>query len=532
MAEKRAKTGSGEVVNLILCGGVGSRLWPLSRKLLPKQFARILQGQTLFERTVQRNLAVASSVMIAANRHQAFLAFNQMENLGISEHFGLIEPIGRNTAPAMALAAMLVEPETIMLVTPSDHLISKDEEYAGAVKTAVELAAAGRIVTFGIEPDYPETGFGYIEAGSPGADAGDGSPDGSAADPYAVRGFREKPDAETAAGYLEAGNYYWNSGMFCFRADVFLSELKHHAHDVYEASFNAFNNANGLDARRSREPWQPMVEAMHAIPAISVDYAVMEKSDRIAVVPCDIGWSDLGSLDALYDYYMEGAAGDGDAEAGGNASAADIEPVYVDAKRNLVIGEHRQVALIDVDELMVVETPDALLIAKKGSGQKVKEVVEELQGRPGPESRLTERFPTIERPWGSYTTLYMGGHYMVRRLEIKAGRRTSLQRHHKRKSTGPSWPVRPWCRSRRAESTIIPARGWRSPWAPSTGWKTPVPIRWCWWRPRWPRYRRRPGPERRFPAASSPNSMSPMWSGPRTITGGCGKCLIFQASSP
>jgi mannose-1-phosphate guanylyltransferase len=163
MAEKRAKTGSGEVVNLILCGGVGSRLWPLSRKLLPKQFARILQGQTLFERTVQRNLAVASSVMIAANRHQAFLAFNQMENLGISEHFGLIEPIGRNTAPAMALAAMLVEPETIMLVTPSDHLISKDEEYAGAVKTAVELAAAGRIVTFGIEPDYPETGFGYIE---------------------------------------------------------------------------------------------------------------------------------------------------------------------------------------------------------------------------------------------------------------------------------------------------------------------------------------------------------------------------------
>jgi mannose-1-phosphate guanylyltransferase len=511
---------------------VGSRLWPLSRKLLPKQFARILQGQTLFERTVQRNLAVASSVMIAANRHQAFLAFNQMENLGISEHFGLIEPIGRNTAPAMALAAMLVEPETIMLVTPSDHLISKDEEYAGAVKTAVELAAAGRIVTFGIEPDYPETGFGYIEAGSPGADAGDGSPDGSAADPYAVRGFREKPDAETAAGYLEAGNYYWNSGMFCFRADVFLSELKHHAHDVYEASFNAFNNANGLDARRSREPWQPMVEAMHAIPAISVDYAVMEKSDRIAVVPCDIGWSDLGSLDALYDYYMEGAAGDGDAEAGGNASAADTEPVYVDANRNLVIGEHRQVALIDVDELMVVETPDALLIAKKGSGQKVKEVVEELQGRPGPESRLTERFPpsndhgevTPPCTWGATT---WSGAWRSRLDGAPACSGITSG-----KSTGPSWPVRPWCRSRRAESIIIPARGWRFPWAPSTGWKTPVPIRWCWWRPRWPRFRRRPGPERRFPAASSPNSTSPMWSGPRTITGGCGKCLIFQASSP
>jgi mannose-1-phosphate guanylyltransferase len=433
-ANGQARETDREVVNLILCGGVGSRLWPLSRKLLPKQFARILQGQTLFERTVKRNRQVASSVMIAANRHQAFLAFNQMENLGIHEHFGLIEPVGRNTAPAIALAAMLVDPETILLVTPSDHLISLEEAYADAVRTAVELADAGRIVTFGIEPAYAETGFGYIEA------------DSSADDPYAVKGFREKPDAATAAAYIEAGNYYWNSGMFCFRAEVFLNELKHHAHDVYETAFNAFNNANGLDARKRREPWQPMVEAMHAIPAISVDYAVMEKSDRIAVVPCDIGWSDLGSLDALYEYYMDqdgsgaeaaGAEAENRRSAGGkdaqaNVGAADTEPVFVDAKRNLVIGDQRQVALIDVDDLMVVETQDALLIARRGSGQKVKQVVEALQERSGPERRLTERFPTVERPWGKYSTLHVGDRYMVRRLEIKPGCRTSLQRHHKR----------------------------------------------------------------------------------------------------
>ncbi len=420
-----------QVVNLILCGGVGSRLWPLSRKLLPKQFSRILRGQTLFERTVARNRKVASSTMIAANRHQAFLAFNQMENLDIHEHFGLIEPVGRNTAPAIALASMLVEPETVLLVTPSDHLIAKDDEYAAAVRNAVDLAKKGRIVTFGIEPEYAETGFGYIEA------------DKQADDPYAVRGFREKPDEKTAAEYLKAGNYYWNSGMFCFQAEVFLNELKHHAHDVYEASFNAFNNANGPDARRKREPWSPMVEAMNAIPAISVDYAVMEKSQRIAVVPCDIGWSDLGSLDALYDHYsgVSEQVGSGSRDSEGptrrpdgsdNASATDTEPVYINAKRNLVIGEKRQVALIDVDDLMVVETPDALLISKRGSSQKVKEVVKELEGRDGPESRLTERFPTIERPWGKYTTLYVGEHYMVRRLEVKPGCRTSLQRHFKR----------------------------------------------------------------------------------------------------
>ncbi|AHC16536.1 mannose-1-phosphate guanylyltransferase/mannose-6-phosphate isomerase [Salinispira pacifica] len=435
-----------QLVNLILCGGVGSRLWPLSRKLLPKQFSRILRGQTLFERTVARNRKIASATMLAANRHQAFLGFNQMEGLGIHEHFGLIEPVGRNTAPAMALAAMLVDENAIILATPSDHLIEKEEAYARAVDTAVELAREGRIVTFGIRPEYPETGFGYIEAAasasSRGDDGNNGPGDsGSDADPsYAVKAFREKPDQATAEKFVEAGNFYWNSGMFCFRAGTFLEELKLHAPDVYSASLAAFKAAGGPAARKERTPWQPEVNDMEGIPAISVDYAVMEKSRKIAVVPCDIGWSDLGSLDALYDFYRDGSGETADALSGdqadfdddGNASAADVDPVYIDSRRNLVIGGGRQVAMIDVEDLMVVETPDALLISRRGSSQKVKNVVKELEQRDGPESRLTERFPTIERPWGQYTTLHDGGAYMVRRIEIKPGKRTSLQRHFKR----------------------------------------------------------------------------------------------------
>lgn len=402
-----------DVINLILCGGVGSRLWPLSRKLLPKQFSRILQGHSLFERTVTRNRALSSRVMIAANRHQAFLAFNQMENLGMMEHSGLIEPVGRNTAPAIALAAMLCPRDSILLVSPSDHLIADEDAYANAVQTAVSLADTGRIVTFGIRPGYAETGFGYIEA------------DQRASDAYAVRGFREKPDAATARAYVEAGNYYWNSGMFCFRADAFLAELELHAPEVFRACQGVFEKSNGSKAKAEGGSWQPALQDMESIPAISVDYAVMEKSDKMAVVPCSIGWSDLGSLDALYDYYAAH-------QQGPNALAADTEPLCIDSKANLVVGGRRQVALIDVENLLVVETPDALLISKRGSSQKVKQVVTQLEQRPGPESRLVERFPSVERPWGNYTTLHADRNYLVRKIEMKPGCRSSLQRHRKR----------------------------------------------------------------------------------------------------
>ena len=354
------------IITLILCGGIGSRLWPLSRPELPKQFASILPGKTLFERTVERNRPVTSQIMIAANRHQASMAFAQMEGLGIHEHFGLIEPVGRNTAPAMALSAMLVNPDDIIVAVSSDHIINKTDAYHQAILKAVDIAREGRIVTLGIRPEYPETGYGYIETAVPGK---------SDADPYRVESFREKPDAQTAAHYLKAGNYYWNSGMFCFRAEIFLEELKTHADDVYQACLRAFNETGGAEAREKQLPWAPDLRLMESIPAISVDYAVMERSTNVAVLPCDIGWSDLGSLDALYDYYRRSAETTRH-PVDHNISVAGKDPVYIDAQRNMVISGQRQVALIDVDDLIVVETPDALLVTRRGSGQKVKQVIE------------------------------------------------------------------------------------------------------------------------------------------------------------
>lgn len=472
------------ITNLILCGGVGSRLWPLSRKLLPKQFARILEGQTLFERTAQRNARFSRRVLIAANEHQSFLAYNQLHNLGIRPAGGLIEPVGRNTAPAIALAAMQCDPGEIILVSPSDHVIADEQAYTGAVAEAADLAAQGYIVTFGIRPEYPETGFGYIQAGStiapgdrpeegmerggesqgsagPGAgpqegfpggdeppssgaglqgrepgDSGSNNPvDSPAGSSGTVQGrrvaaFKEKPDLPTAEGYLRDGNFFWNSGMFCFQAGVFLKELETYQPEMYRACRRALDGAGktSLETRGSGEAaLTPRLEDMQAIPALSVDYAVMEQTRRAAVVPCSIGWSDLGSLDALFDFL-------GDEARHRNSGAenvwnSDLPPVAVDSRGNLVIAGERQVALIDVEDLYVIETPDALLVGRRGSSQKVKAVVQHLEETA---PRFTERFPTVERPWGRYTTLHHGEGYMVRRIQIKPGGKTSLQRHRHR----------------------------------------------------------------------------------------------------
>lgn len=355
-----------DLITLILCGGIGSRLWPLSRPDLPKQFAPILPGQTLFERTAARNLPVSSQIMIAANQSQSALAFEQMAGLGIQGRFGLIEPIGRNTAPAIALSAMLADPEDILLAVPSDHIISKTEAYHDALRRAVEIAESGQIVTFGIKPEYPETGYGYIEAAPPTA----------AAPSRAVKSFREKPNAQTAAAYLKAGNYYWNSGMFCFKAGTLLEELRSHAPDVHSACTRAIQAGGkaALHARQQRQPWQPDKALMEAIPSVSIDYAVMEHSSRMAVLPCDIGWSDLGSLDALYDYHRQHHPD----QAPANISISQTPPISINAQNNMVISPKRHIALIDVDDLVIVETADSLLISRRGSGQKVKQVVEKL----------------------------------------------------------------------------------------------------------------------------------------------------------
>jgi len=331
------------VTNLILCGGSGTRLWPLSRPEMPKQFYPLFSGRSLFEMTVDRNKDLADHFYVASNLLQMGLATEQMAKCGVADFGSLVEPVGRNTAPAIALACLALvaagKAEELVLVTPSDHLMTKPADYERAVKRAGELAAQGYLVTFGINPTSPDTGFGYIEAKGEN-----------------LVSFREKPDLATAKAYLESGRYFWNSGMFVFRAGVFLAELQKHSPEVYRACRAATTVTH---------------EAMMAIPSISIDYAVMEKTTLGKVVACDPGWSDLGSFDALYE--------DTEPRKDGNRVLSSLPPVFVEARNNLVVGSGRQIALIDVEGLIVVDTADALLITKRGSTQKVKHVVSLLK---------------------------------------------------------------------------------------------------------------------------------------------------------
>lgn len=342
---------SNKLTNLILCGGIGARLWPLSRPDLPKQFAHILPGRTLFEQTVLRNREFCSRLAIAANAAQMQLARTQLAGIGITEFSGVVEPVGRNTAPAIALFALGVPEDEIVLVSPSDHVIADTVAYSRAVREAVDCAAAGHLVTFGITPTYAETGFGYIQQGQtiPGSSA------------WQVVAFREKPDSATAQSYVDSGKYFWNSGMFCFRAGTFLEELRKHAPEVHSACRIAFDGAglsNGLRV--------PAVQQMAEIPSVSIDYAVMEHTSLAALVPGNFGWSDLGSFEAVYDFLLK------DAQA--NASTGE-RTEFQDASGNLVVSAGgRRIVLLDVEDLMIVDTLDALLVTSRGSGQRVKEI--------------------------------------------------------------------------------------------------------------------------------------------------------------
>lgn len=419
------------MTTIILCGGVGARLWPLSRATMPKQFAAIVPGGSLFEGAVRRNRVFGGNVLVAANRDQSGLAAAQLRGLGVNGWLSMVEPVGRNTAPAIALSCMMLPPGEVVLVVPSDHLIRGQSAYELAVSRAASLAEAGRLVTFGIQPAYPETGYGYIET-----------------DGETVVSFREKPDAATAAGYVASGRYLWNSGMFCFRAGTFLDELRTHAPAVYDACRAACNAApdgsasgaatalaaakNPVDKdavvasgnagvpEGSVRVLAPPADAMAAIPSISVDYAVMEKSVRVSCVACpaELGWSDLGSWDALYDELSASGAPAQNAapEATGsapppatipaapglhagaafvvvgsaesdrapvapapNAASGTTDPLFIQAAGNLVVSTGRRVVIVDADDLVVVETPDAVLVTRRGSTQKVKDAVDALR---------------------------------------------------------------------------------------------------------------------------------------------------------
>lgn len=370
-----------KMTNLILCGGSGTRLWPLSRTLMPKQFVKLFDNQSLFQLTVERNSKMCAEQLIVSSSEQYFLALDQLDELKKTNNRYLLEPIGRNTAPAIALACLALKPETIVFVTPSDHLIKNQKAYEEVVQKAKTLAEQDYLVTFGIKPTYAETGYGYIEA--KGED---------------VLSFKEKPDALTAKSYVEQGNYYWNSGMFCFKAGVFLEELEQYSSEIYLTCKTAFENAKADTIIRVKH------EDMLAIPEDSIDYAVMEKSNKVKVVPSDIKWSDVGSFDAL------------------SCELSNDE-------HNNFIFSQKHVSMIDVQDLIVIDTEDALLISQKGSSQKVKEIVSKLKTQ---NLSLTTTHATVHRPWGTYTILEDKPGYKIKKIMVKPGSRLSLQKHFHR----------------------------------------------------------------------------------------------------
>ncbi|AXX91776.1 mannose-1-phosphate guanylyltransferase/mannose-6-phosphate isomerase [Malaciobacter molluscorum LMG 25693] len=387
------------MTNIILCGGSGTRLWPISRTLMPKQFVKFFDDKSLFQLTVRRNSKICDNQFIVSNAEQYFLALDQLEELNKNNNRYLLEPIGRNTAPAIALACFSLDAEEIVLVTPSDHLIKDEKEYSKVLKKAQNLANENNLVTFGIKPTFAETGFGYIETIS--------------LEKEDVKAFHEKPDFDTATKYLKSGNYYWNSGMFMFKAGVFLEELKKYSPKIYESSKKSIENISNSELIRIK------YEDMINIPEDSIDYAVMEKSDKVKVVSSDISWSDVGSFDSLYEELPK--------DEKNNTINENL--INIDSSNNLIYTQDRKVAIIDIEDLIIIDTEDALLISKKGSSQKVKKVVKRLNEE---SSELINIHKTGYRPWGSYTVLQESNGYKIKKIEVKPGKRLSLQKHFHR----------------------------------------------------------------------------------------------------
>ncbi len=393
------------MINIILCGGSGTRLWPLSRQLFPKQFVKLLKEGSLFQDTVKRNIK-CDKFMIVTSANQYFIAENQLEDLSIPKNkiSFLLEPVGRNTAPAIALAAMKCSPDEIMLITPSDHLIKNMAEYENCIAKAAELAQKNnKLVTFGIHPHYAETGYGYVENGKE-----------LSAGCFEVKSFREKPDSETAGKYIASGNFNWNSGMFVFKAGEYLDELKKHSPEIFNKSVEALKNATCYDNITRIDK-----ESMMKIPSDSIDYAVMEKSDKVAVVKADIDWSDLGSFDSIYDIR----------EKDGNGNTLADNYISINSKNNLIMTRDRKVVTLGMEDTIVIDTDDAVLISRRGESQKVKEVVEFLKKGSEHDREIVDTHVTTHRPWGSYTVLLDKGNYKIKKIQVKPGYRLSLQKH-------------------------------------------------------------------------------------------------------
>ena len=396
------------LIPVILCGGAGSRLWPVSRETHPKPFMRLADGQSLLQKTFLRAAALpdVGEIVTVTNRELFFKTEDEYRSLvpeGIRKTF-LLEPFGRNTAPAVAAAALQMQrtygDDALLLVLPADHLIADLPAFHAAVAEAGQLARDGDIVTFGIRPDRPDTGFGYIEFQG-----------------HAVKRFVEKPDLQTAIGYLESGRFLWNSGMFCFKAGVMLREMASLCPEILESTRACLDGAR---TAAGAEVLQVELEAecFGKIPEKSIDYAVMEGTRTAAVVPCDIGWSDIGSWNAISDL----------AVADGQGNRVLGEAILHDTQ-NCYFQSDRLVGAVGVQDLVVIDTPDALLIANRGNTQDVKHLYARLKAQ-GHDAHKLHR--TVHRPWGTYSVLEEGPQFKIKRIEVKPGASLSLQMHHHR----------------------------------------------------------------------------------------------------
>lgn len=389
------------MIHVLLCGGFGSRLWPLSRELQPKQFIHLFDNQSLFQKTILGNQPLVTETIVVCHLDHQFLAQQQCEAHGYMPKTYILEPAAKNTSAAIALALLTLSAEDIVLITPSDHHIEYSNLYSKTIEQAKFLAEKGHIVVFGIVPHTPETGYGYIEANGEN-----------------VVKFHEKPHLELAIQYVSQQHYYWNSGMVCCQVKKLLDTIKCFAPEIFQLSTRALDHA----ARESTTSHIIKIapEDMDLIPSLSIDYAVLEKTSDLKMVKCEFRWSDLGSFDSLFFQLQKDSDG----------NALEVKSFYgVNAKNNLMICEDRIVTAIDVEDLIVVDTKDALLISKLGSTQKVKEIVNllKLSGSLAHKTHIDE-----VRRWGHFAVLESGNKYKVKQLVIRPAKKISLQKHQHR----------------------------------------------------------------------------------------------------
>ncbi len=391
---------------VILSGGSGTRLWPLSRGQYPKQFLPLVTDHTMVQETMLRlsGLSGLKNPIAVCNEDHRFMMAEQLWEIGVKPSAIILEPVGKNTAPAVALAALTAASEDeVLLVLPADHVITDIGSFHAGIRQAEELAQQGYLVTFGIVPTHPETGYGYIMK--------DSEPLGNA---HKVAAFVEKPDLVAAKNYLKSGDYLWNSGMFAFTAGNFLKELEKYNPQMLSACKQALNSAKtDLDFIRLDKV------IFSACPADSIDYAVMEKTEKAAVIPLDAGWNDVGSWSALWDVTEK--------DDSGNAISGDV--MTLDTKNSYVYSENKLVTLIGVDNLIVIETKDAVMIAPKDRVQEVKQIVDQLRRQNRSEAEVHRK---AYRPWGHYDSVDSGDRHQTKRIVVKPGAKLSLQKHHHR----------------------------------------------------------------------------------------------------